>query len=214
MANHAIPTRYDFLDDSVMRRIDYRVARLGRKYCLSVEDRQDIRQEFCLAMFRAGEKYDPERCPPERFVRMVLNRNYKHFVRKLARADENRARSVDTMYFDDVEPDLEYYIPNPKGEDDLRLVDLREDVRTVMKSLPEKLRDICLELMSAIRSRPATGNPPLGHLSGHCQAPRTLRPCGNRRDFLSSLRRIALPRKKTKVERPSNGDVSHGRPQY
>ena len=148
MANHTTPTRYDFLDDSVMRRIDYRIARLGRKYCLSVEDRQDIRQEFCLAMFRAGEKYDPERCPPERFVRMVLNRNYKHFVRKLARADENRARSVDTMYFDDVEPDLEYYIPEPKGEDDLRLVDLREDVRTVMESLPEKLRDICLELMS------------------------------------------------------------------
>jgi len=66
MANHTTPTRYDFLDDSVMRRIDYRVARLGRKYCLSVEDRQDIRQEFCLAMFRAGEKYDPERCPRAR----------------------------------------------------------------------------------------------------------------------------------------------------
>lgn len=134
-------------NDSVMRRIEYRVARLGRKYCLSIEDRQDIRQEFYLAMFRAGEKYDPERCPPDRFVRMVLNRNYKHFVRKLARADENRARSVDTMRFDDVELDLMYYILDPRGEDDLRLVDLREDVRTVMKSLPVELRDICLELM-------------------------------------------------------------------
>jgi len=148
MANPTALPRYNFLNDSVMRRINYRVARLGRKYCLSTEDRQDIRQEFCLAMFRAGERYDPERCPPERFVRMVLNRHYKHFVRKLARADDNRARSVETLHFDDVEPDLEYHILDPKGEDDLRRVDLREDVRIVMNSLPEDLRSICLQLMS------------------------------------------------------------------
>ena len=146
--NHSAPTRYDFLSESVMRRIGYRVARLGRKYGLSAEDRQDIRQEFCLAMFRASKKYDPEQCPLERFVRMVLNRNYKHFVRKLARANDNRARSVDTVRFSDVEPGLEYHIPDPRGEDALRLVDLREDVRSVMKHLPGKLHDICLALMS------------------------------------------------------------------
>ena len=147
MANHPTPDRFNFLNDSTMRRIDYRVARLGRKYCLSTEDRQDIHQEFCLTVFRAGEKYDPEKCPPERFIRMVLNCYYKHWVRKLARADENRARSVDTMHFDDVEPDMEYYIIDPKGEDDLRRVDTRLDVRTVMENLPEDFQSICRELM-------------------------------------------------------------------
>jgi len=140
--------RYDFLNDTIMRRINYRVARLSRKYCLSAEDRQDLRQEFCLTMFRAGERYKAELCIPERFVRMVLNRCYKHWVRKLARADENRARSVDTMHFDDVEPDLEYYILDPKGEDELQRVEIRDDVQTVLGNLPEDLRGICLDLMS------------------------------------------------------------------
>jgi RNA polymerase sigma-70 factor, ECF subfamily len=134
--------------DLLMRRIEYRVGRLGRKYGLSTEDRQDIRQEFCLTLFRAGERYKPERCTPERYIRMVLNRCYKHWVRKLARADDNRARSVDTLHFDDVEPDLEYYIVDPKGEDDHRRVDVREDVRTVLAGLPDDLRGICLDLMS------------------------------------------------------------------
>jgi len=132
----------------LMRRIHYRVARLGRKYCLSTEDRQDLRQEFCLTMFRAGERYKPERCTPERYVRMVLNRCYKHWVRKLARANENRARSVDAVHFDDVEPDLEYCILDPRGENDHRRVDVREDVQTVLADLPEHLRSICLDLMS------------------------------------------------------------------
>ena len=52
------------------------------------------------------------------------------------------------MHFDDVEPDLEYDILDPKGEDDLRRVDLREDVQTVLENLPEEFRSICLELMS------------------------------------------------------------------
>jgi len=72
MASHTAPVRYDFLNDTIMRRINYRVARLSRKYCLSAEDRQDLRQEFCLTMFRAGERYKAELCIPERFVRMVL----------------------------------------------------------------------------------------------------------------------------------------------
>ena len=148
VSNRTTSTRYDFLNDSVMRRINYRVARLGRKYCLSVEDCQDIRQEFCMALVRAGDKYDSERCPLERFVRMVLNRNYKHFVRKLARAADNRACSVIAVHFDDIELNMEQQIPAPECENDFRLVDLREDVRTVMETLPADLLGICLELMS------------------------------------------------------------------
>ncbi|NIA07161.1 MAG: hypothetical protein GWP14_05935 [Actinobacteria bacterium] len=141
-------TRYNFLNKSVTRRINYRVGRLGRKYCLCREDRQNIRQEFYLALVRAGQKYDPLRCSPERFLRMVLNRNYKHFVRKLARADQNRARSTDALYFDDIKPGLEYEIVDPKGQDSLRYVEIHEDVWTVVNTLQPNLRDISLELMS------------------------------------------------------------------
>ena len=66
MAQRTDPTRYDFLNDTVLRRIDYRVTRLGHKFGLSREDREDVHQEFCLAMFRAGSKFDPEQCTPER----------------------------------------------------------------------------------------------------------------------------------------------------
>ena len=129
-------------------RINYRATRLCRKFCLSAEDHQDISQEFRMTLFRASRKYNPDKCPPERFVRMVLNRNYKHWVRKLDRADKKRAISVDAMHFDDVAPDLEYYILDPKSRNDLRLADFGEDVRSVIGTMPDKLRDICLELMS------------------------------------------------------------------
>ena len=147
MVTHASPTRYDFLNTPVARRINYRVARLGRKYHLCREDRQEIRQEFYLALIRAQQNYDPQRCPPERFVQMVLNRNYKHFVRKLARANQNRARSTDALYFNDIKPGLEYGIIDPNGQDRLRRFEISEDVWTVVDSLPPELRDISLELM-------------------------------------------------------------------
>jgi len=133
---------------SLERRINYRAARLGRKFCLSIEDRQDIAQEFRMAIFRAIRKYAPEKCPPERFIRMVLNRHYKHWVRKLDRADKNRALSVDAMKFDDVSPDLEYHILDPKSRNDQRLADFGEDIQTVIGRMSDRLKNICLELLS------------------------------------------------------------------
>ena len=148
MSQKTDPASYDFLNDTVLRRIDYRVTRLGRKYGLSREDREDIRQEFCLAMYRAGSKFDPEQCTLERFVRMVLNRCYKHFVRKLARAVENRARSVGAVAMDMSDSDCEHCLIDPNSEDDRRRLETAEDVRTVISRLPEDLGELCRDLMS------------------------------------------------------------------
>jgi RNA polymerase sigma factor (sigma-70 family) len=148
MAQTTEPTPYDFLNDTVLRRIDYRVARLGRKYGLSREDREDLRQEFCLTVFRAGSKFDPAQCTAERFVRMVLNRCYKHFVRKLARAAENRAQSVVAVAMDMSDSDCEHCLIDPSSEDDRQRFEMAEDVRTVIAGLPEDLAELARDMMS------------------------------------------------------------------
>lgn len=149
MSTQQDSSRYDFVNNrSVARRINHRIKRLSLKYDLSREDRQDIRQEFYLALVRAGRSYDPAKCPPGRFVLMVINRYYKHFVRKLNRARQNRSRSVDAIRFADLNPSFEYKIVDPKAQRSLRSIEMREDTRTLIEKLPKELRAISLELMS------------------------------------------------------------------
>ncbi len=142
------PARYDFLNDTTSRRINYRIARLGRKYALSSQDRDDIRQEFYLALIRAADNYDPQQCLPERFVRMVLNRNYKHFVRKLARVNENRTRSVATVSLETSGPHALKSLIDHRNEEDRRRRELAEDVRAAIGRLPDDLRSLCHDLMT------------------------------------------------------------------
>ena len=141
------PEEHDFLNDSVMRRINYRVNRLGRKFGLPREDREDLRQTFCLAMLRAGKKFDPEKCEAERFVQMVLNRHYKYFVRRLARGVDDGACSIDAMELDTSDSDYEQILVDHKGEEDRRRLEISEDVQTVISNLPDDLRELCYELM-------------------------------------------------------------------
>lgn len=142
------PTRPDFLDDTVLRRIDYRVARLGRKYGLSRQDREDARQEFCLAVFRAQASFDPQRCTRERFIGMVLNRCYKHFVRKLARAVQSRSLSVATVPLDTCEADADHRLVDPTSGQDLQRLETALDVESVIARLPEDLAQLARELMA------------------------------------------------------------------
>ena len=137
-----------FLSGGVMRRINYRVNRLGRKFGLSREDRDDFRQSLCLAVVRAGEKFDPQKCTADQFVLMVLNRHYKYFVRKLVQRVDDRFCSIDAMELDTSDPDYDQLLIDPKGEDDRRRLEISEDVQTVVSRLPDDLRDLCYELMT------------------------------------------------------------------
>lgn len=141
-------TPHDFLNRDVLRQIDYRVARLGRKYGLDLHDRRDVRQEFCLALFRAGTAYDVSRGSPERFVRMVLNRCYKSFVRKTARATQNRVRSVGAVAMDTSDPEYESQLVDPRSGHSRKRFELAEDVRVVISRLPADLAELCRDLMS------------------------------------------------------------------
>ena len=138
----------DLFTDSVMRRINFRVNRLGRKFGLPREDCEDLRQAFCLAVVRANENFDPQKCSADQFVRMVLNRHYKYFVRKLAQRADDRLDSIDALELDASNPDYDQLLVDPKSGDDRRQMEISEDVQTVISRLPEDLRRLCYELMA------------------------------------------------------------------
>jgi len=147
MAQSLESTAYDFLNTDIQRRIGFRVARLARRYRLSRPDREDLRQEFCLAMVHAGHRFNPDRGTPVLFATSVLNRCYRHFLRKLTRAKEGRAQSVNAVSMEACDAEWDRLLVDPKGEDDHRHVEIREDVESVIAGLPEDLATICRDLM-------------------------------------------------------------------
>ena len=138
----------DFLNDSVMRRINYRVNRLGRKFGLCREDCEDLRQNFCLAVFRGSKRFDPQKCTADRFVKMVLNRHYKYFVRRLTQRVDDCVCSLDAMAPDESDPDYDQFLVDPKSGDERRRLEISEDVQTVISRLPDDLRELAYELMA------------------------------------------------------------------
>ena len=45
-----IPPAEEFLEAAILRRIDYRITRLARKFHLRAADRHDLRQDFRLTL--------------------------------------------------------------------------------------------------------------------------------------------------------------------
>ncbi|HSW45693.1 MAG TPA: sigma-70 family RNA polymerase sigma factor [Phycisphaerae bacterium] len=133
--------RPSFVNESAQRRINYRLGRLARRYQLGPQDRQDLRQDLWLALLRASRRFDPARCPIERFVGMVLNRHCKHHVRQFAQARTNRPQQVAWDHR------MEAVLLDPQAEADLRHVDLRHDVQALLAQLPRPQRRLCKALM-------------------------------------------------------------------
>lgn len=149
MANpNGVPTVAEFLNDATQRRIHYRVARLGRKFALSREDQEDLRQDFRMAILSARVQYDPARCPLDRFVGMVLNRRYKYHVRQQCQLSHHRGRTPNTIALDDVDPDIECLLPDPRLEADLARVELRHDLEYAFGRMTDIERGVCALLMS------------------------------------------------------------------
>jgi DNA-directed RNA polymerase specialized sigma24 family protein len=146
--SHTVPAVAEFLDDATQRRIHYRVARLGHKFALSREDREDLRQDFRMALLSAQAQYAPDKCPLDRFVSMVLNRRYKYHVRQLCQLSHHRGRTPNAMALDDVDPDVDCLIPDPRQEAALAQVELRHDLRHAFKGMTDIERGVCALLMS------------------------------------------------------------------
>lgn len=143
-----VPAAEEFLTSTMKRRIHFRVARLGRKFALPKEEREDLRQDFYLTLLTVRQRYDAEKCPLHRFLLMVINRRYKHHVRRLYRLSHHLGRTPNPIAFDDVEPDFEYLIVDPKQEGFLRQAEIRHDLELAFKPMTDIERKVCELLMS------------------------------------------------------------------
>jgi len=146
--SHSVPTASEFLDDVTQRRIRRRVARLGRKFALSREDMEDLRQDFRMALVSARVQYDPAKCPLRRFITMVLNRRYKYRVRQLYLLSHHRGLTPNAIPLDDLAPDGDAPITDPRLEAALVQVELSHDIEQASKGMTDLERGVCALLMS------------------------------------------------------------------
>jgi len=143
-----LPASELFLTPQVLRRIEGSARRLRRKFGLSRADGDDLQQDFCIAILQARQVYDPDKCLLHRFVLMVINRRYKHHVRRLIRIREGFGNTLDTVGFDDVESGLDVLIVDPVGENPHRSVDLRDELDHAMRGRSDFEHQLC-ELLKA-----------------------------------------------------------------
>lgn len=141
--NESTPTAVEslFLSEKVERRIKFRVGRLARKYCLKRHDCQDLMQDFRLALLQAARKYDPDRGPAGALVTGTLNRRYRYLVRRLER--QQAEGYDDAMFLSEIDDEFEETFVDESQENDLRRVELREDIETITASLSPKQQAIC-----------------------------------------------------------------------
>jgi RNA polymerase sigma factor (sigma-70 family) len=140
------PRSGELIGEYALKRVDSRVRRLARKFCLNRQDCEDLRQEFILALLTAGNGFDPARCRPTTFITAVLNRRYKHYVRQFSVRD--RRAAFKPMPLDGVDEEADPVLADPRQEQDLHRADLRADVQVVLSKMPPKLRRICRLLMT------------------------------------------------------------------
>lgn len=134
-----------FYSDTVLRRINYRVSRLRRNNALSAEDAKELRQDFLLTLVRAEHRYDPARCPVERYISMVLNWRYKYHVRRLAELDESEAGDVISL--EELDPGYPEFFVDEPAEQRLRQIERRHDIDHVLAELPAEDQRLCRLLM-------------------------------------------------------------------
>ena len=149
MATRAdLPASERFLTPLVLRRIKGSVIRLRRKFALSRADGEDLRQDFCIAILQARQRYDPKQCLLHRFVLMVLNRRYKHHVRRLIRIRDGFGNTIDALGFDDIKSGLDLLVLDLAGKHPHRLIELRDELEYARRDLPGPEQRICDLLMA------------------------------------------------------------------
>ncbi len=130
-----------FWSESVQSRIGFRVNRLVKKFDLKPQDREDLRQEFLLALIKVSKTYDPNKGPAGALITGTLNRRYKKFVRKF-KLDQQRAFN-DAMGYEDVDPEFEETRIDPTQSHQLALTEHRMDIESVLSKLAPKQQRIC-----------------------------------------------------------------------
>ncbi len=134
------------VDDYAMKRIGYRAERLGKRFFLTPEDKEDLKQEFIVELLKAEPRFDPERNRRTTFISGVLDLHYKRVVRQRTR--RARLATFCPLNQGETTPDGAFRTEDPHGTEDLRRTDLRMDVKAVMASLPVRARQVCQLLMT------------------------------------------------------------------
>jgi len=136
----------DAAETYVRDRIDYRVDRLVGKLHLGDSERDDLVQDLLMVLVQAIPRYDAGRSQWRTFVCRVLNRRYRHILRKLL-APANGAPSM--AAFSDFGDDYEESLVDPAttGGDPRAADDLRMDMDAAISAMPERLQVIARLLM-------------------------------------------------------------------
>jgi len=135
-------------EDYVAARIAYRVDRLCKKFRRPDMEPEDFEQDFRLRLLAGMDDYDPARTSWRTFVCMVLDRHYRHLVRKFITAQ--RHASMSPLALEDANEDFAESIPDPQYDEGgpFAAIDLRLDVESALSGMPERLRGIAALLMT------------------------------------------------------------------
>jgi RNA polymerase sigma factor (sigma-70 family) len=135
------------LDEYVLERIDYRVRRLADKFGLDGTQRDDYRHDMVVRLLHAASRFNPARAKWHTFACRVLDRHYRHLLRRMLAPQNNGVPSV--VAFCDCGDNYEDSVvaPATAGRDPHAADDLRMDMETAISAMPERLQVIARLLM-------------------------------------------------------------------
>ena len=131
----------------VRDRIAFKVDRILEKFGLDDSERDDLTQDLLMAMVRGVRLYDEKRTRWKTFLCRILDRRYRHILRKLLAPKTGLAARP--VGFDDIAEGFDETIIDPAttGEP-FAAENLRMDVETVICAMPERLEMISRLLMT------------------------------------------------------------------
>ena len=130
----------------VRDRIAFKVGRILEKFGLDDSERDDLSQDLLMALVRGVRLYDGKRTRWKTFLSRILDRRYRHILRKLLAPHTGVATRP--VGFDDIADYYEETIVDPATTaEPFAAENLRMDVEAVISSLPDRLQIICRLLM-------------------------------------------------------------------
>ncbi len=136
----------------VQDRIAFKVDRILEKFGLDDSERDDLAQDLLMSLVQGVGRYDGKRTRWKTFLSRILDRRYRHILRKLLAPYSGVATRP--LGVDDIADGFDETIIDPAmtGEP-FAAENLRMDVEAVICAMPERLQIICRLLMV---------NPPAG----------------------------------------------------
>ena len=142
--------------------IQAKARQLCRRKEFSPSEREDIEQELWLAVLQQAERFDPARASLDTFLDRVVSQGVAMLLR--SRNRRKRGHGISPLSLEnDYTPPGEELKPlsdtvsredvarrlGTQSEDPIARLDQTEAIESVLARMPERLRDICLRLMTS-----------------------------------------------------------------